>query len=185
MKPFLIILISLITTLTAFGQADSGFTNKAEAKNLTVNGLKEGKWVESVYTNCCDRPIGDSNLEHYSLVIYKHGKPIGIVRDYDSSWKLIIYTVKGTVTDKYTHKPIEGITVKMVGSDGSIDSVETDTKGKYLFDPTKFKDMAAYMLTIKATSLGYLNSSENLMIPTVGRAGSFLKTFDWELEKSK
>jgi hypothetical protein len=52
MKPFLIILISLLTTLTAIGQsgvADSnGFTNRNEAKNLTVNGLKEGKWIEYI-----------------------------------------------------------------------------------------------------------------------------------------
>jgi len=49
MKPFLIILISL-GTITAFGQQpeypDSGFTNKAEAKNLYKDSLKEGKWVE-------------------------------------------------------------------------------------------------------------------------------------------
>ncbi|HTB30831.1 MAG TPA: hypothetical protein VK808_02330, partial [Bacteroidia bacterium] len=45
---FLIGIIFLFIALGAFGQdyPDSGFTNKAEAKNLMVNGLKEGKWVE-------------------------------------------------------------------------------------------------------------------------------------------
>jgi len=49
MKPFPIILISVLTTLNALGQQpeypDSGFTNKAEAKNLIVHGRKEGKWI--------------------------------------------------------------------------------------------------------------------------------------------
>ena len=45
----LIGIVLLAFTLTAFGQqewADSSFTNKAEAKNLMVNGLKDGKWIE-------------------------------------------------------------------------------------------------------------------------------------------
>jgi hypothetical protein len=46
MKPFLILILSLSFTISAIGQQDSGFTNKAEAKNEMVNGMKEGKWVE-------------------------------------------------------------------------------------------------------------------------------------------
>jgi antitoxin component YwqK of YwqJK toxin-antitoxin module len=85
MKPFLIILISLYT-LTAFGQQpeypDSGFTNKAEAKNMTVNGKKEGKWVEYYDT------IHPNVSPSYWLVVYKAGNPYGIVRYFRSSGKL-------------------------------------------------------------------------------------------------
>ncbi len=85
MKPFLIILICLFTTLTAYGQQpeypDSGFTNKTEAKNLTVNGLKEGKWVEYLGDDDSTNTI-DSTATYFRLVIYKSGKYDGIVRDY-------------------------------------------------------------------------------------------------------
>jgi len=84
MKPFLLI-VSLFLTFAAFGQADSGFTNKAEAKNLMVNGKKEGKWVE--YLD--DDKNGDSlipansiNAPFYRLTVYKKGKQFGIVRTY-------------------------------------------------------------------------------------------------------
>ena len=74
MKPFFILIISLSISLIAFGQADSlGFTNKAEAKNLMVNGLKEGKWIEYIYgikMNLKDSSI----ITGYKSTIYKAGK---------------------------------------------------------------------------------------------------------------
>ncbi len=84
MKPILIILISLFTP-TAYGQsgvADSnGFTNKAEAKNLIMNGLKEGKWVE--YFDQNHHPTTDTNVAFtYYLSCYKKGQLYGIVRGY-------------------------------------------------------------------------------------------------------
>jgi antitoxin component YwqK of YwqJK toxin-antitoxin module len=81
MKPLLILILSLSFTLTAFGQQDSGFTNKAEAKNLMVNGLKEGKWVEyeNIYGNFS---TDTSYAECYRLTIYHMGKPLGIARQY-------------------------------------------------------------------------------------------------------
>src|ERR1700722_3092696 len=83
MKPLLIIVLSVFT-FTAFGQNDSlGFTNKAEAKNLMVNGLKEGKWLE--YINRCDTGIfivPEINAKYYRLTIYKASKLDGVVREY-------------------------------------------------------------------------------------------------------
>jgi len=49
MKAFTILILFFCFALAAIGQSDypdSGFTNKLEAKNQLVNGLKEGKWVE-------------------------------------------------------------------------------------------------------------------------------------------
>ncbi len=63
-------------SLSLFAQAlpdSAGFTNKAEAKNLMVNGLKEGKWCEYL------------GYPHYRLTIYKEGAPYGIVRAYNKS----------------------------------------------------------------------------------------------------
>jgi|GEM_PF-5475944 hypothetical protein len=51
MKPLLIIILSFSFTISALGQkpeySDTGFTNKAEAKNLIVNGKKERVYVQS------------------------------------------------------------------------------------------------------------------------------------------
>ena len=91
MKLLLILILSLSFTLTAFGQdyTDSSFTNKAEAKNLTVNSLKEGKWLEYIgYDDTLGAPyeedVTGTNKPYiyYRLTVYKTGKPSGIVRQY-------------------------------------------------------------------------------------------------------
>ena len=62
------------TYIKIYGQ-NNGFTNRKEAKNLTKNGLKEGKWVEDI-----GEIIDDSTS--YTLVIYKAGKREGLARSY-------------------------------------------------------------------------------------------------------
>jgi antitoxin component YwqK of YwqJK toxin-antitoxin module len=86
MKPLFILIVSFSFVYSAHGQnlSDSGFTNKAEAKNLMVNGKKEGKWCELIYF--------DSSLRDtigYFLAVYKAGKPNGIQRDYNQKGTLI------------------------------------------------------------------------------------------------
>jgi antitoxin component YwqK of YwqJK toxin-antitoxin module len=79
----ILIILSLCLTLSAFGQTypDSGFTNKAEAKNLMKHGKKEGKWME--YCNN-DGEVTTNYSYYYSLRIYRAGKPYGLVRVYDN-----------------------------------------------------------------------------------------------------
>jgi antitoxin component YwqK of YwqJK toxin-antitoxin module len=89
MKPLLILIISLL--IACNNMPEQGFTNKAEAKNLMVNGLKEGKWVE--YTDdvgivITDMQDTDREWSFYKLTIYKAGKPYGIVRQYYRNGKL-------------------------------------------------------------------------------------------------
>ena len=86
---FIIGIVFFSFTLTAFGQdyPDSGFTNKAEAKNLTVNGKKEGKWVE--YRDSNLTKTKDSTAPYYMLTVYKTDKPNGIIRGYYKSGKLM------------------------------------------------------------------------------------------------
>ena len=97
MKSIGIILLLCFISHGSFAQADSGFTNKAEAKNLTVNGLKEGKWVEYISFN--DKLATDSNClcDSYRLTIYVGGKPSGIVRQYNITGELssIVYYARG------------------------------------------------------------------------------------------
>ena|GEM_PF-3077015 len=85
---FIISILSLFFTLTAFGQADSlGFTNRAEAKNLMVNGQKQGKWVE--YIDADNLVTNDpQKAQAYRLIIYKEGHPYGVIREYNKSGKL-------------------------------------------------------------------------------------------------
>ena len=79
MKAFLTLIVSLFLTIVATSQnlSDSGFTNKAEAKNLMVNGLKEGKWFE--YRSF---KLEGRKRHLRTLIVYKAGEPFGIVREY-------------------------------------------------------------------------------------------------------
>ncbi|MGP8214130.1 MAG: toxin-antitoxin system YwqK family antitoxin [Bacteroidia bacterium] len=67
--------------------AQNGFTNKAEAKNMMKDSLKEGKWVEYFDENQ-DTTSDTSQVVYYSLTEYKAGNPVGIVREYYKSGKL-------------------------------------------------------------------------------------------------
>jgi len=73
-------ILFLSLTITALGQQNNGFTNKAEAKNLTVNGLKEGKWVE--YIDSSFKISTDTTSPYFMLTIYKAGMRSGTVRKY-------------------------------------------------------------------------------------------------------
>jgi antitoxin component YwqK of YwqJK toxin-antitoxin module len=85
MRTICILILSLSFTIAAFGQdyPDSGFTNKAEAKNQMVNGKKEGKWIE--YFDDTEYPMGTKG---YILTIYKNGEKIGLEKGYYMDGKL-------------------------------------------------------------------------------------------------
>ena len=83
MKTFLTVILFISFTITVFGQnqPDSlGFTNKAAAKNLTINGVKEGKWCENIFD--IEDITTDTHSPYYMLTVYKAGKPNGIRRIY-------------------------------------------------------------------------------------------------------
>jgi antitoxin component YwqK of YwqJK toxin-antitoxin module len=96
MKILFLILNIFLTRITIGQQVlpDSGFTNKIEAKNLKVNGKKEGKWceyVKGVLLSINESDItNDTNLAFsYRLIVYKGGKRNGIVRQYYMNGKLL------------------------------------------------------------------------------------------------
>src|ERR1700722_10633466 len=105
MKASFFLILSCII-LIACEQQQSSFTNKAEAKNETVNGLKEGKWVE--YYDSLTIITQDTNAPSYELSIYKNGKKCGLAHRYTSG-KLTseaIFTndtINGIVKDYYAN----------------------------------------------------------------------------------
>jgi antitoxin component YwqK of YwqJK toxin-antitoxin module len=86
-RTFLLLILCLPLGLGVFWQGNNfpenppeqGFTNKAEAKNQMVNGVKEGKWIEYIHHNST---MDSNHLPSYRLVVYKAGKPDGVVREY-------------------------------------------------------------------------------------------------------
>src|SRR5579863_6711406 len=84
------IAIGIVIPFSLFAQQDSGFTNKAEAKNLMVNGLKEGRWIE--YSDASNHYTQDTNSPYYTLSTYKAGNLYGIVREYYKSGNICIET---------------------------------------------------------------------------------------------
>jgi antitoxin component YwqK of YwqJK toxin-antitoxin module len=105
MKAFVTAILFFSLTLAAFGQSvidsgrphqytleeqtDSGFTNKTEASNQLIDGVKEGKWVEYYKIVNGDEVIVTSkHAPLYRLTIYKDNKPHGLVREYSRKGKL-------------------------------------------------------------------------------------------------
>jgi antitoxin component YwqK of YwqJK toxin-antitoxin module len=112
-KVFFVSLFLTTCSLSLLAQQDSGFTNKAEAKNQMTAGKKEGKWVE--YRDSEHNPTSDTNAPFYSLTIYKDDKAEGIKRYYNKKGTLIcIYHFtngkkNGIATDYYDNGKPRGV----------------------------------------------------------------------------
>lgn len=74
------------------------------------------------------------------------------------------FTLSGKISDAKTLKPILGVKVKLVGSDGTIIEKETDKAGNYSYDKTQILRNTSYQ--ILATKDQYLNNSAS--ISTIG-----------------
>ena len=151
MKPLLIIL-SLFFSLTAFGQSDSGYTNKAEAKNLIVNGKKEGKWIK--YFSEYNEALTDStSATFYSLVIYKGGELYGKGRNYYMNGQL-------NREVSYKNGKLDGL-VKVYVKSGIIKGQMTFAKGvlngpaKEYYDDGKVKATVVYTNGVKGVIRNY------------------------------
>jgi peptidoglycan-associated lipoprotein len=102
----------------------------------------------------------------------------------DDIWSFVLppllFTIDGVVTDcGYSKESIEGVTVKLVGSDGSSVETKTDAAGYYKFaenGSTRYVNPnTSYVITVIAgdaktslAKLGFLNSSEKAKETTVG-----------------
>jgi antitoxin component YwqK of YwqJK toxin-antitoxin module len=83
----LLLYLSLTTYSLSLLAQDNGFTNKYEATNQKVNGLKEGKWLD--YLNDKHYVTDDTNAPVYCLTVYKAGKEQGIKRYYTRAGVLL------------------------------------------------------------------------------------------------
>jgi antitoxin component YwqK of YwqJK toxin-antitoxin module len=150
-KIFLIVLFLTTYSLSLsaqpaspMGRQDSGFTNKAEAKNQMVAGKKEGKWLE--YLDTLKKPASENNASYYSLTVYKADKAEGIKRYYTKLGVLLgVYPFvdgkkNGTVKEYYSSGKLsalfpfldgklEGV-VKTYYENGKLKSEETDKNDK-------------------------------------------------------
>lgn len=70
----------LLSSLSFYSNAQNGFTDKSEAENKYIDSLKEGKWIELVNSNPGEENVAEA--QPYWLIIYKAGKPEGMVREY-------------------------------------------------------------------------------------------------------
>lgn len=61
----------------------------------------------------------------------------------------LLYTIQGTIRDDNTLQLLEGVSVKMTGSNGTTVETKTDKKGKYKFDEKQFVHNVTYKLVIK------------------------------------
>lgn len=103
----------------------------------------------------------------------------------DDLWSFVLppllFTVTGTVTDCKFKDPIEGVVVKLVGSDGSSVETKTDGEGKYKFaengktaryiNPNVSYEITTQVgnnVVTKKAELGFVNSSAKLKVTTVG-----------------
>jgi len=123
MKVFLILILFFSFRITAFAQADSGFTNKAEATNQLVNGVKEGKWIEYLkFKKDSQVEAKSKHAPFYRLTIYKAGKPEGIMREYYKNGKLWSIT-------PYDNGVIAGVR-KVYTENGDLMLIDTIENGK-------------------------------------------------------
>jgi antitoxin component YwqK of YwqJK toxin-antitoxin module len=118
---------------------DSGFTNKAEANNMTVNGLKEGKWIEYYRHDDPDTPRAAT----YELIVYRRDTPVGIVRLYLLDGGNLIATMP------YLNGKINGV-VNDYNNLGKVNEEETYVNGllngltKEYYEPGKLESVTMY-----------------------------------------
>jgi len=99
------------------------------------------------------------------------------------------FGVQGTVRDKSNKKPLQGAVVTMVGSDGSVAAMKTDTGGHYAFMAKSateryVKAKTSYILSADGRELKYLAGQEKAAISTTGLTESKIWIEDFVLEKT-
>src|ERR1700739_1305058 len=159
LTPYSLRLITLLSfssvSFYGFGQADTGFSNKADAKNQMVNGKKEGKWVEYLAQNNDNgnwEPSTDANAPKYILITYKNGKAEGLAKQYNKMFG-------GTLefTTPYVNGMKNGVEKHYEGGDGNtvtglytfVNDTETGTEKHYYPDGKNIEFEYSYANGVK------------------------------------
>jgi peptidoglycan-associated lipoprotein len=163
------------------GQLGMGGMDIFSAKNLGDN-----KWGE--VTNL-QAPI-NSNADDFGI-IFEGKKDRGYFssnreggKGSDDIWQFskppLLFTIEGVISDCRFKETIEGVTMKLVGSDGSSAETKTDKSGYYKFGENTGKryisESTSYVLTTaiandvktREAPLGFVNSSDKVKETTVG-----------------
>jgi peptidoglycan-associated lipoprotein len=96
----------------------------------------------------------------------------------------LIFVLEGTIKDVDSGEPVQGVTIKLVGSDGSLVEVDTDEKGYYKFAEIEGKDdryihpNATY--TLEPSKVGFLVKKGDFT--TVGFTESTVFEQNFELQ---
>jgi peptidoglycan-associated lipoprotein len=134
----------------------------------------------------------NSSADDFSIVfidkengLFCSNRTGGIGDDDIYSFKLkpIIISVVGNVTDKINNKPINNVLVTIKGSDGSVLTTETDSKGNYKIET--LKSNVKYIISLSKD--GYFGDARNLNIEDEKFSKEFSKAsghnFDFTLIK--
>jgi len=101
----------------------------------------------------------------------------------------LLFAITGTVRDKKTMGPVKGAVVTMVGSDGSVSALQTDTGGHYSFmaktaSERYVKTGNSYILSADGRQIKYLASQVKATVSTIGVSESKTWVEDFILEKA-
>lgn len=138
MKKSLFIILAIMLVGEVFAQ--NGFTNKKEAQNESINGLKQGKWI-GYYDANGDNTTPDKAAS-YGLIVYKDDKICETRRDYYINGKL-------KQENAYTDGVLNGmskwyeengkLSVEMSYADGKEDGVS-----RWYYENGKIKQETSY-----------------------------------------
>ena len=152
--------------------------------DIFMSSIKDGKFSKPINMML---PI-NSSADDFNLVFkdtkdegfFCSNRSGGLGDDDIYTYKLIpvIITASGNIKDKATSKNLDNAVAVFKGSDGSIDSVFTDSKGNYEF--TKCKPTVKY--TVKVSKVGYLNDSKSLTIGNDIYSKSYNKTSGYDID---
>ena len=78
------------------------------------------------------------------------------------------FSISGNINACETHKAMKGVTLKLIGSDGSCVNTLTDSTGNYLFGNAVIKTNRTYVLTTEVTKEvgNFVNTSEKFKFTT-------------------
>lgn len=103
-------------------------------------------------------PINTS-ADDFSIVFESGGDKIGFLASNRKGSKMddiysvvktpLVFNIEGVVTSSKTGAPIDQVTVKLDGSDGSSYVVNTDKDGYYIFDKSKVNEDVTYKLSFE------------------------------------
>lgn len=168
---FLLLFIVACNTVTINEQ---GFTNRAEAKNLKVDGVKEGKWVEYGYLIWFIR----FDTLDYTLIEYRHGLPVGIVREYYMNGKLkgeVHYSMDGKRNGLASGYYKNGV----LRAENNFTNNEYNGTAKAWFDNGQMDSEATYINGLQNGVVRHYHPNGKLESETTWKDGKEISTKDY------